>query len=877
MGDDAGEPPPKRARVDGPPPLLEATACDDHCRDPADVRPHVDDYGRLLPCPTYFEHSPLYNIRMEPLTPQETLEATVTQLGGNAELLCVTMQQINGIHGANLFADGPDGAAKRAMVRLYFELIACFAVISQEAPQHKVNDVHSVELENLEGFLRMLRKVVHPFENTRMSDRERAILVSVAYNGIYAGDAFVSNLRSTMTVAELYCARSAEDFKIGDDKRREIMSELRTLRNAVALIDRAQRTTMDPPKIAIDPDDPDMNKANTVQFVIDLLANSEAILTDVSDYTNVRVALPQRYNGAFYYTYCPSTSVSGALQALRVDKSVSDAYAKCIMEVSKAVHTYNETSQIPFSPNHFVSGQRYVAWRNGVYCCITGIFYYRRNQFDNRMPANWSHFTEELERINDGRVRAMKFIDADMRYYETLVDLLAGWFRRDASEDEFKLHRSLEEKYIDQWQGGNALLRREVETRNVPVTDELAAACDEQERWIQQRLEDFDTWFHDKNALKYIDPLDVRCRAPQKIFGDQHMPRNAYRSWLATTGRCLAGVQGDQTRKGCGAQRFLEGAVGHAIVDKRQFATSLIGVGGCGKSELLNMLQRYMEEPLVGHMSDHKRPIDMFNTIRDKAVVIASDYQTDSKDPSMPSGDIKKAIANESLVNDRLHKDSEIIRFICHFLIATNVQLPFRDRDGDMERRFEHFHFRNKISERNQMFVEGDDRTVEEVFVQEDIDRYLLASTLANKRVLLNVGERSFYRPKDKDFFGVPQYLLDTQGEFVRQQDSLAAFISSLRHNFGYGAMYRNFSCPRSEFIARYHDYCEKYKCEQHKDIKVDEVLTVKYGVRVLGQPQTYHGMSLIDPDPQPENPDDSEVIQAQRHIDPADNNEGFE
>ena len=579
---------------------------------------------------------------------------------------------------------------------------------------------------------------------------------------------------------------------------------------------------------------------------------------------------PVLVDGQFYYTYTESITVSQALQRLRVDAAVSHAFSKCIDKFSKEVHTYNPTSILPLSENDFVSRMRYIAFRNGVYCCITGIFFYRRDRFDPRMPANWAYYTEQLEKLNDGRIRAMKFVDKDMRYYDVLYDLLCGVHTR-TSEEGLKYRNDRETERIGQWHGGTTSYAKQIqklESKAIRDADDdakleiLHAAVADQEDYVRDALERFSEWVFNPEYLAEFDVLDVRLRAPQKVFGDQCIPRNAYRIWLATVGRCLTGVLGSVTRTTNGAQMFIEKALGCKVEDKQEFATVLIGVAGCGKSEGLNMVQSLFDENLVGIMSDHRRPIDMFSTIRGKELIIAQDYQTDMKDPSMPTGDIKKAISAEALVSDRLHKESIIIKFIAHFLFGTNKPLPFQDAGGDIERRFAHFHFRHKISSRNQKFAADDDRTVMDMFQEEDIDRFAVVCSWEHRRRLLNVGSRAFYKIDENDRnFAIPRYLKDTQSEFVRQQNSLSAFMSSLGETFSYGPGTENSSVDRKAFLELYTAYCNLYKCEQLKEGAVDQHLVQNYQVRVGGAPLMYHKMSLEFPDPVVEDPDGGEGV----------------
>ena len=149
-----------------------------------------------------------------------------------------------------------------------------------------------------------------------------------------------------------------------------------------------------------------------------------------------------------------------------------------------------------------------------------------------------------------------------------------------------------------------------------------------------------------------------------------------------------------------------------------------------------------------------------------------------------------------------------------------------------------------------------------DMFQEEDIDRFAVVCSWEHRRRLLNVGSRAFYKIDENDRnFAIPRYLKDTQSEFVRQQNSLSAFMSSLGETFSYGPGTENSSVDRKAFLELYTAYCNLYKCEQLKEGAVDQHLVQNYQVRVGGAPLMYHKMSLEFPDPVVEDPDGGEGV----------------
>ena len=833
LEDDVGSPPPpQRPRMD----VNKHQPCPpEGCRvnpqNQDDINCHRGPNGRILPCPLYY--TDFCDVNLENLDPVKISQDVCNSWNDAHDVILLTLcAGVGDIRGQE------NTEVSRARIKSLFQ---CFGLFEVFRHMHAdPGEMHAKEADTIQltHFMSMLSTIVRPMRHVELAPGLRCVLTNAFYSLLYqTSNNFLTEISTLIGYIDAIITNSVKAGMITDDTVKQLKSDLNQCRNTMMAIDRSTNQIMEPPEIFIDLENGELNRDVMIDHIINYLASKGVVIADTESPSKALVAL-RRYepNGEFNYTYTQPMPVGEALVQLKVDRPVSRIYAKQIENVSKELHTFHENSCIPRSPDDFVSRMRYIAYPNGIYCCITGIFYYHRHSFDNRMPQNWSHYSDILDRINNCKTRAMAYIKTPMRYYDMLCLMLGGVFLRSRLQSIRQKQRSSEQECIDQWHGNDTLYESIFED-NLELPPDLAEA---QKAYIRDRLENFDAWVFNSAFLKEIDMLDIRCRAPQKIFGDQQLPRNAYRRWLSVQGRCLSGVIGRDTREKNGAQKYMERSIGRDIDDRLEFAAALIGTGGCGKSQLLAMIQRYFLQQYVGMLSDHERPIDNFSTIRDKGVCIASDYQTDKNKPSVPSGDFKKAVSNEPVVNHRLHQVSRIIYFFSMFVFASNNPLPFPEVNGDISRRIFQFYMKHKIPRESRKFSANDDRNVMQVFDQEDVDAYCIASTWEHRRILLNVGSTTVYEPPDLDF-NVPQFLLNTQADFIRSQDSLTAFLLSLGKRFGWGHANYGHSVERERFIDMYKEYCDKFKVECKKDTAVDAELTRNYQVAInIGPPPMY-------------------------------------
>ena len=803
------------------------------------------DEERIMPCPKFFEHFRIFNTDMQIVDPNMICQQIGQSWSEGYDIIQAAI--VEGLGRDILDVNNATPYARR-VIRTMFVAIGVYETLRHANPAPDDLNQRSADPNELMGILENIDWVVRPMHTINIPGGLKGVLTNAFYTLLFRStpNSFVNHMSSIMDSLETILSHSADEGRVTDIQAKDFRRKITILRSVMMITDRSVATILNPPELYIDPEDADLSKDLMIDYVINYLTNKGTVITDSEIPARVMVALPIfEEHGVFTFTYTQPLTIGEALTTLKVHRSVSRIYAKQMENISRELSTFHEQSVIPRSPNDFVAQQRYIAFKNGLYCCITGIFYYQREQMDERMPKNWTHYLEEIEIINGSRTRAMTYLDKECRYYEFLSFLIGGEFLRRKFEEYSRARDENENHFTSQWNGNDTVFGSPY---GEPAFDELKDMNEEelerlkleQKAYIDRKLETFDEWVFDKRYLKRLDTLDIRCRAPQKVLGDQQVPRDAYRRWLSVVGRCLTGILGQQTRAKNGAHRYMEKALKHPVEDRMEYAAALIGVASCGKSQLLSMLLRYVDQHYVGVLSDHERPIDNFSTIRDKALVIASDYQTDVKKPSIPSGDLKKVISNEPVVNHRLHQVSRIIHFLCMFVFASNKALPFSETNGDISRRIFQFYMKYKIPRDARKFAHDDDRNVMRVFDEEDIDGYCLASTWEHKRILLNVGTTSVYEPPDADF-EIPQFLLDTQADFIRSQDSLTAFLLSLGSRFGWGHANLGQTVDRDQFIELYRKYCDHYKCEMKKDTMVDADLVRNYQVVLnSGPPPTY-------------------------------------
>jgi len=808
---------------------------------------HPDDIFPR-PCPLYFEEYPFYNMEFQVLNPVE---------------ICTQIQNSFGLPYRTILAalasgmdDVPFSGNTERKRKLYKSLFITFGAFERlKSMENTPNDIGMITTDyvSLTGFRYMLQRISNPFKDDDISSPLRCCMLSLLHSYLFnTYNNFYQHFMGFCNSLEIILKQSLAEGTIISRDGEEFKKSLMENKTAFQVIERCVEAMANPPAASVDPND-DLSRDAIIDFLIDFMSNKRIVLTDTEVPTRVLVALPCDDNGVFNYTYSSPMPIGEALRKLRVDKSISRIYGKQAENLSKELHTFHESSCIPYSPDDFVTRMRYIAFVNGLYCCITGIFYYHQNKRDDRLPNNWKWYSDDLEKLNGCKPRAMIYIRKEMRYYDMISFMLGGAFLRERNEEYRRKRDQSEDEFINQWSGFDTIYSSPYDESASLPQENKEQLCAEQREYILSRWENFEEWIFDKNYLKRLDTLDIRCRSPQKIFGDQQIPRNAYRRWLSCQGRCLSGVIGSQTRVGNGAQAYMEALTQNQVEDRMEFSVAMTGIAGCGKSQVLAMIQRYIMQQYVGPMSDHERPIDNFSTIRDKAVCIASDYQHDDKKPSVNPGDFKKAVSNEAIVNHRLHMVSKIIYFVCMFVFASNAVLPFKETYGDISRRIFFFPMKHKVPVDARRFAEGDDRNVLQVFDDEDVDAYAIASTWEHRRILLNVGNTSVYTPQDKDF-QIPKFLLESQAEFIRGQDSLSAFLLSLQKRFGWGHANRDYSVERDRFLEMYKAYCEQHRCVMMKDTDIDQNMIRNYQVSIrAGPPSMYCKIRVDDEEEQQE------------------------
>lgn len=504
-------------------------------------------------------------------------------------------------------------------------------------------------------------------------------------------------------------------------------------------------------------------------------------------------------------------------------------------------------ADVPSMPKSFLNEMRYISFLNGVLCCRTGIFYYRNERLEEA-PRGYPYNVRDLVRKNDGALRAMQFIDQDCRYVECMEALLRGKYIRDHDPD-YKAHWIVNEKQPDQQEGHYVTqdVRDEEDTRTDKERLIYTADPAAQEAWVAEKLKSIDTWINDPKFLEGLDPLDVCMRSISKIFRDQKIPRNAYRQILEMSGRSLCGVVGVATRKGFG-HKDLERRTGFRIVDMQQVASVIRGRAKTGKSTLLTILQLYFQKDLVGHVSDDQRPIETYGTIMDKGVIMASDTHSD-KGP-LPQGDFKKIVSNEPVVCHILRQSSRIMTFVLHVWMAMNTELKYKDVDDDIARRIAHIVMKHRVDrdKGNKDFAEGDSRTLEEMFQENDLDIFPVIAVFAHVRRLINVGKYNWYDKKNP-VFDVSDYFRETRSGYKREQNSFAEFFEFNVNNGNITTheRYKTWGVTRKDLLKKYKEYCDSWQCAITPTQEIDAMMAQKFDCALKGTPERYVGIKFFD------------------------------
>lgn len=697
-------------------------------------------------------------------------------------------------------------------------------------------NISGFEAKNVMSFVEMINYFNRSFETIPLefcTDLDRRSIQSNHMTMIRFQPFYLNDLEHSINQILELCGVADRSITFTDDEVMEIRNETIRLQNqnSIAVMADKERSNPNANLYARINDDAPCHLA--MRMIQTILASKDAIITNVDQEEKVMLSIP-----ISKYTYSPKMTVMGILRMIQADQVAVENYVQFKHFINGVLSGSHKGSLIPLVNEAFTDEMRYIEAKNGVFCCRTCIMFYHRGRVPKKLPASYKYYTDILENINGGKIRAMKYLEHDIDYYGVISSMLGGMFLR--TKDKFKTE--YEEGMTDSVQvnHGRTILK--------PYPNETEAdrqLRQEQEAYIKEKWENFDDWIHDPDILALLSPLDVRMRAPQKIMQDQRIPRDTYIEILCSLGRAMSGVIGNKTRMCSAIHRWFEERLGHPITDKQEYATIFEGVAGTGKSTFLGFLQRYFSEELVGLIADNRRPIDPYGTIRGRAVVIASDMQKEEQTP-VAQGDLKKFISTEAVGHHRLHTDTIILVMIAHFIFAMNDPLPYPDAKGDMLRRFMQIKFKQRISTKMANIRPGDDRSLEQVFDDEDIGRFPVVCCIAHMRRLLNVGNQPYYRA-NKEHFEVPSYILSTQADYGRMNNSYRAFMLSLEasQDLSMDPEDAKWSVERKVVLEEYKAYCNTWKCPQKKDEFVDRYSVSDFGLKIRGTPARFYGLKF--------------------------------
>lgn len=812
--------------------VFDMGECERNCRvnqrgrDGWDIRCHKMPDGTAVPCPLIFKDAPipLRNHVFQPWDPEQLTIKTIEFVQTERALYEPVWSMLD---------HSLEDSKSRDTIREFF-FLAGLHFIAADITGINLDPSEVTDVGDIKDVLRMMEYLQRPFAtvDSLESQADKNFLIDTYSNFVRFSQPFHNMFSTVLQNIRQVVRVCVGDGRITESQGRDLYTEITLITNRRSIVIQARESVLNPNAnifSRVDPDNPRHMAMNEVQVV---LAAAKAIVVDTASEEKVLMALPiQSRHNVPTFTYTGKMPIMKLLQKLKADQVVVENYTLFRRFINGTFSGSNSGSQIPLVEENFSDAMRYISCPTGVFCCRTMIMYYHKNKLPNTIPDNWKFYSHHLRDLNEGNIRAMKYIEQELDYYGVITDMLAGVWVRENSDAAQQRYDASEQEMVGVGQGSEWIIQD----------------CPEQEEWIKDRWEHFDQWIHDADFMAKMDPLDVQMRSIQKIFQDQQLPRDAYRSILCSFGRCFSGVMGRQTRMSSASHRLLEKRVGRQVNDRLEYATVLEGTAGTGKSTLLDKVEMYFDEELIGRLSDNRRPIDPYGTIRNKAVVIASDMQKEEKTP-VPTGDLKKMVSNEAVVNHRLHQDSVIVRFLQHVIFAMNESLPYKDNKGDIGRRFEQQKFQHRISSKNTQFSAEDVRSLDEVFEEEDLHRFPIVCVFGHLRRLLNVGNRSFYRPMKKGF-EVPRYLQATQAEYGRMQNSFRAFILSLEvaNQLSMERDDLNMAVERKIVIEEYKNYCDQWKCPVMDDKAIDKYCMSTFGLRVSGVPQRYCGIRYKD------------------------------
>lgn len=573
------------------------------------------------------------------------------------------------------------------------------------------------------------------------------------------------------------------------------------------------------------------------EIMCSLLCSRGVILVDNGSGVSM-YALPIYVGDQFTYTYSKPYKFGELMRELNVLDSYSHLFAQFGSYIDRYFETTTVEKSVPYVDNKYFTTNRFVSWRNGIFCCITGVFYYNEDGLRrSRMPENWPYTVTKLKILmGKNMILSMKYMDMDMLYDVYWMLMIVGLFRRSMGQ------------YVNLGSRDEDAVVFEDGMDSDMVCDSFTS---EEKNFVAGEMIKLSDNIHNPVYLSKLDPLDVRLRGAQKIVGDQRMPRGAYRILLEMFGRCFTGVirSGyDLSNDRCGGPSFQYRMLTRnceGLEDRMDIGTVMSGAARTGKSTLGDMVKMYFNAHHVGVMGDKERNINSFSTIVGRQVIMNLDLIVDMDTDKLPlkAPHIKKGITGEDIVHDELHSNiSKIIRFFVHFLFASNGQFPYPNIKMDMALRFAFFEFPLASN----MNV-GD--TPLNMFNKFDAGLFLVVGVMAHLRRLLNVKSKIFYAPpSDNQVFKIPNYLMKTQMNYIRDKDSVHAFIMENRST---GKMIlnsdeRGHTMQRDLFLAMYKRYCKHHACEEKKDNHVDEVLKKDFNISMDEEISTsYIGLKL--------------------------------
>lgn len=608
------------------------------------------------------------------------------------------------------------------------------------------------------------------------------------------------------------------------------------LRQRYSCIVNGMRTTfvafvhqLNPPTISMELSDPTHERYQALDLVSSLIIAHRGVITDVSIENEIKLAFPIRskITKEDTYTFTEDFSISQALSYLHADKSSRMLYAMHGRFINLTLASSHETSQVPLMPQDVFRGQRFISFHNGLFCCQSAIFYYFPRCLDPRIPPSYRFTTSYLETNSKCRIRALKHIPIKLEYYNIMTFLFKTAWARDQNPSFAAQKRNIETEATST----NLFDIDEKEVFPPKNTQKYQEMMD----WVDNIWKHFHTHMFNADFLAKLDPIDYKVYTLQKIFADQRLPMNVYRHIYEVFGRCLAGIMCDHTRDKSFSQQFMEKITGAEIRDNLQYATSIEGVAGTGKSSILEILGYYVDSNWIGNMADTERPIESHGTMAKGVFVQASDL-VEGRLP-ISAAELKKAISLEEIVLHRLRQSSLKFVYVAHFLLAMNIPLPWPDNLGDMTRRFTQIKFAHRLSKRDMTIIPGDRRGLFDIFKEYDRGVIPVLSAVAHLRRLINVGGNTFYNAQHP-LFQPPQYLIHTKDSYESRQNSLRAFVNIQERKGLYSSSveYRDWSVHLSDIVADYKKFCEE---EQYKELPTDKIHSMMvhdFGLTMKGQ-----------------------------------------